>query len=127
MGNVLILVLVEDGFRGKEDYFSRNHEEHVLILVLVEDGFRGGKESCYPSYYSGLNPCSCGRWLQRSGIMSCSVISGEVLILVLVEDGFRETISVFRNNQTIVLILVLVEDGFRAGLKGSQFVDLHVS
>ena len=35
----------------------------VLILVLVEDGFRVSEVND-PDYDEGLNPCSCGRWLQ---------------------------------------------------------------
>ena len=39
---VLILVLVEDGFRAHE--FAGFNTQIVLILVLVEDGFRGAAE-----------------------------------------------------------------------------------
>ena len=56
---------MEDGFRVMS---NRTNEmaNSVLILVLVEDGFRvaamneinAGGSAC-------LNPCSCGRWLQR--------------------------------------------------------------
>ena len=58
----------------------------VLILVLVEDGFREryGDEK---SEESGLNPCSCGRWLQS--VRDTYNRAWAVLILVLVEDGFR--------------------------------------
>ena len=38
-----------------------------------------------------LNPCSCGRWLQRTFLLAFR-IKKAVLILVLVEDGFRECI-----------------------------------
>ena len=61
---VLILVLVEDGFRGGKKFMPLSRDS-VLILVLVEDGFRAFR------VYELTN--------------------GEktVLILVLVEDGFR--------------------------------------
>ena len=36
----------------------------VLILVLVEDGFRGGTSDLEWLEPLRLNPCSCGRWLQ---------------------------------------------------------------
>ena len=39
---VLILVLVEDGFRARYQN-QRRSQKNVLILVLVEDGFRGQK------------------------------------------------------------------------------------
>ena len=39
----------------------------------------------------GLNPCSCGRWLQRVELISEKTWK-QVLILVLVEDGFRDDI-----------------------------------
>ena len=40
--------------------------------------------------HSGLNPCSCGRWLQRIAYKGFNKDLTCVLILVLVEDGFRE-------------------------------------
>ena len=40
---VLILVLVEDGFRVVGITMTDYTYEEVLILVLVEDGFRGRK------------------------------------------------------------------------------------
>ena len=60
--SVLILVLVEDGFRGIGLCLMLLCGE-VLILVLVEDGFRGSWEVHMTSQLC-LNPCSCGRWLQ---------------------------------------------------------------
>ena len=63
-GKVLILVLVEDGFREFE-MTSFNKDFPVLILVLVEDGFRAEYTSSpMVTRSSRLNPCSCGRWLQ---------------------------------------------------------------
>ena len=43
---VLILVLVEDGLRGRKIRNGVPYRQEVLILVLVEDGLRGG--SAYP-------------------------------------------------------------------------------
>ena len=40
---VLILVLVEDGFRAELSAILRGAKLAVLILVLVEDGFRVNK------------------------------------------------------------------------------------
>ena len=66
--HVLILVLVEDGFRVLIALSSMIHFLLVLILVLVEDGFRGyvSWQLDYKFQGEGLNPCSCGRWLQSS-------------------------------------------------------------
>ena len=59
---VLILVLVEDGFRELEGFRAKHADYCVLILVLVEDGFRA--LSCIrEEHRKCLNPCSCGRWL----------------------------------------------------------------
>ena len=63
---VLILVLVEDGFR---DLLSRGISDilkDVLILVLVEDGFRAQLFRNVHAPHNGLNPCSYGRWLQST-------------------------------------------------------------
>ena len=38
---------------------------YVLILVLVEDGFRVYLPHYFIQGDNGLNPCSCGRWLQK--------------------------------------------------------------
>ena len=86
---VLILVLVEDGFREAQlEAFRAKHA--VLILVLVEDGFRGSKNcSRTCQIRSCLNPCSCGRWLQSPEGYDYWIEIVRVLILVLVEDGFR--------------------------------------
>ena len=43
----------------------------------------------FDSMETGLNPCSCGRWLQSVSWQLDRKFKGEVLILVLVEDGFR--------------------------------------
>ena len=48
LNKVLILVLVEDGFRVKKDIISKPVAK-VLILVLVEDGFRGEPGQSYTS------------------------------------------------------------------------------
>ena len=63
---------------------------------------------------ASLNPCSCGRWLQRA-YLSYEERSWQVLILVLVEDGFRVLVNIPIIVIIVlgVLILVLVEDGFR--------------
>ena len=46
--------------------FARNMAHlQVLILVLVEDGFRAKDLEANGAPNPGLNPCSCGRWLQR--------------------------------------------------------------
>ena len=78
----------------------------------MEDGFRGSR-LVHVDKSRGLNPCSCGRWLQSPDkIVVAQEVS--VLILVLVEDGFRALRKLALQAYTEkVLILVLVEDGFR--------------
>ena len=111
--DVLILVLVEDGFRGGMVMMTSTEQMAVLILVLVEDGFRAGEEYVEGEANYSLNPCSCGRWLQRPFNFYYNDFI-EVLILVLVEDGFRDLLhKCLRTLLVQVLILVLVEDGFR--------------
>ena len=67
---VLILVLVEDGFRASSRVCS-SQWWCVLILVLVEDGFRAIVLWQLQLYSEkSLNPCSCGRWLQRMCVVT---------------------------------------------------------
>ena len=61
----------------------------VLILVLVEDGFRVLLNRWIHYLIVCLNPCSCGRWLQSPEGYDYWIEIVRVLILVLVEDGFR--------------------------------------
>ena len=68
---------------------EKAREERVLILVLVEDGFRDYDAILFEAMVDGLNPCSCGRWLQSRSAWDRGVHETAVLILVLVEDGFR--------------------------------------
>ena len=62
-GEVLILVVVEDGLRDADAFFF-NASSNRLILVVVEDGLRDTsvflmtRRTC-------LNPCCGGRWSQR--------------------------------------------------------------
>ena len=71
---VLILVLVEDGFRESSGIYTKCAIS-VLILVLVEDGFRGLQNQQRSKSWGGLNPCSCGRWLQslQNGLTKANV------------------------------------------------------
>ena len=87
-GDVLILVLVEDGLR--EDFAEENDPDYnVLILVLVEDGLREAIEVIIYGRNDCLNPCSCGGWSQRKSWLLFRKPQMNVLILVLVEDGLR--------------------------------------
>ena len=124
---------MEDGFRGGRSGWCTS-AGIVLILVLVEDGFREPGNHLQVLREGGLNPCSCGRWLQSE--LDVKEFTDTVLILVLVEDGFRgdqifyydflkglnpcscgrwlqSSWEVHMTSQLSVLILVLVEDGFR--------------
>ena len=57
----------------------------------MEDGFRETENGV--SYrVECLNPCPCGRWLQRLSSLAKNILKA-VLILVLVEDGFREMLK----------------------------------
>ena len=57
----------------------------------MEDGLRVMKKILKKAINVCLNPCSCGRWSQRSTRLALSCFSTRVLILVLVEDGLRGT------------------------------------
>ena len=87
----------------------------VLILVLVEDGlgevfFRYGETTVWLC----LNPCFSGGW-SRSAAKAGDVLDLQtVLILVLVEDGLGEFKEELLQQINAVLILVLVEDGLGA-------------
>ena len=61
----------------------------VLILVLVEDGFGGLMQTAKLVFLRCLNPCFSGRWFRRKPIdfIPNPIV---VLILVLVEDGFGD-------------------------------------
>ncbi len=61
---VLILIIVEEGFRERT-WLSEEISEVVLILIIVEEGFR----VTYP--------------LIDGEVLQC------VLILIIVEEGFR--------------------------------------
>ncbi len=62
---VLILIIVEEGFR---DTFKKNHKllkKMVLILIIVEEGFRVALKGSVGNSYVSLNPYYSGRGFQR--------------------------------------------------------------
>ena len=63
-------------------------ENDVLILVLVEDGFGDPSHPCTVYSWNCLNPCFSGRWFRRDQASGTADQAAKVLILVLVEDGF---------------------------------------
>ena len=62
---VLILVLLEDGFGGDTKNDKKTTTQEVLILVLLEDGFGVNQEERQWPQILRLNPCSTGRWFRR--------------------------------------------------------------
>ena len=60
--NVLILILLEDGFCSLKGNSSKNYTYDVLILILLEDGFCYEYECNDSKEDTGLNPYSIGRW-----------------------------------------------------------------
>ncbi len=86
MKNVLILVLLEDGFCSRMNLLINNH---FLCLNPCSIGrwflfqyYKGLNNR----YDKSLNPCSIGRWFLFTLYKYGSEI--KVLILVLLEDGF---------------------------------------
>ena len=47
------------------NYIDEKGRKIVLILVVVEDGLRGKRTRDKRLEEEGLNPCCCGRWSQR--------------------------------------------------------------
>ena len=81
----------------------------VLILILLEDGFWFSNKVPFDKNGIGLNPYSTGRWFLIERLRGKQSID-EVLILILLEDGFWYEIKF--GHGAIVLILILLEDGF---------------
>ena len=63
--SVLILVLMEDTLRARE-YAEQHDLSIVLILVLMEDNLRELFHGVIRKMKRSLNPCSNGRYSQRS-------------------------------------------------------------
>ena len=127
---------MEDTLREGEDLWIL-HRKGVLILVLMEDTLRVKEEIKSTGKINCLNPCFNGRYSQRRGrVMKLYMVlslnpcfNGRysqsirfiaviptlcVLILVLMEDTLREYIIRFiAVIPTLVLILVLMEDTLR--------------
>ena len=61
-GNVLILVLMEDTLRVKENKDAFKCLDFVLILVLMEDTLRAVSKGRYKLVIPSLNPCFNGRY-----------------------------------------------------------------
>ena len=61
-GNVLILVVVEDGLVLRDDNPSKLKSVEVLILVVVEDGLVHHVQLDSNKRTIRLNPCCSGRW-----------------------------------------------------------------
>ena len=103
---------MEDTLREGEDLWIL-HRKGVLILVLMEDTLRVKEEIKSTGKINCLNPCFNGRYSQS--IRFIAVIPTLcVLILVLMEDTLREYIIRFiAVIPTLVLILVLMEDTLR--------------
>ena len=64
---------------GKQRKLFLRRNVLVLILVLVEDGLRGRYLGAYVGIQNRLNPCSCGGWSQRRCIESSYRISRDCL------------------------------------------------
>ena len=61
--NVLILILLEDGF-GEIKLKNFTKMYYVLILILLEDGFGEWKRIKIRRRLRGLNPYFVGRWFR---------------------------------------------------------------
>ena len=61
IGDVLILILVEDSRRPSRTRVTRARVMRVLILILVEDSRRQDAEEFREFNNLGLNPYSSGR------------------------------------------------------------------
>ena len=100
----------------------------VLILVLMADGLWVTSLSSFSAWFSGLNPCSNGRWSLSWSILIEWLLS-IVLILVLMADGlWGPAILPMRTTLLRVLILVLMADGlwaYNSSVDGAQPLRLN--
>ena len=66
LDDVLILILLEDGFGAQVFVCNARLYAEVLILILLEDGFGASMDIPKRVSASSLNPYFVGRWF-RSG------------------------------------------------------------
>ena len=81
---------MEDTLREERRYSYTGAAEKVLILVLMEDTLRGKQQNHRTRSLRGLNPCFNGRYSQSMTTIR-EQLSKAVLILVLMEDTLRAT------------------------------------
>ena len=84
-GNVLILIVVEDGL-VHVTFGAGNHVMIVLILIVVEDGLVPNNVVTTTVRNISLNPYCSGRW-SRTDSSQFFDFGTRVLIVIVVEDG----------------------------------------
>ena len=88
---VLILIILEDGFCFMLAGCASSKHEQVLILIILEDGFCYTFAVLQELTTERLNPYYTGRWFLLELGKVQRVKTEQVLILIILEDGFCST------------------------------------